>query len=199
MPMNVVTRTIAAINWRLVLAALCGVGILHILATLAAPTLAVSTAFDRLKDLLPVNRIVALPAVAPGQQPLPFMSPALRYALCRFDTRNGPVEVSADMADAGTSLTVYLPGGEAIYATTSLAESTDQRIRLIPPDGRFLGLTPEARGIVARKVPSASIPAAAGLVVMAYPERGIAYQARTMQMLLTASCKAMTPDAVAQR
>lgn len=190
---------LAAINWRLVLAALCGIGVLHIVATLAAPSLVVSTAYERMRQILPENRIVILPPIAPGSQPLPFMNPALRYAVCRFDTRGGPVDVAADLSDPGASLTIYLDRGEAIYATASLAEAAEQRVRIVPPDGRFLGLTPEARGIVSRNVPSASIAAANGIVVVAYPERGIAYREAAAARLAAATCRPSTPDAVARR
>jgi hypothetical protein len=185
-------RILAAINWRIVAAALFGVAILHIVATLAAPGLAIATAFDRLELVLTKNRMVIMPEVAPGSQPLPFMSPALRYAMCRFDTSAHPVEIVADLLDAGASLTVYSPRGETIYASAASSELTRQRIRIVPPDERFLGLTPEARGVVAKEVPSATLSAFSGVAIIAVPERGYAYRAEMAKALDGARCGELT-------
>lgn len=181
------------VNWRIVLAALFGVGILHILATLAAPSLAIATAFDRLKGVLPVNRIVALPRIEPGAQPLPFLSPAQRYAMCRFDTGAGPIDVAVDLGSAGSSLTIYSPEGEAIY-TAAESDVGVHRVRIIPTDGRFLGLTPEARGRQSAQVATASLNAQSGIVVLAVTVRGDAYSAVTARQLAGALCAPAKPD-----
>ena len=77
---------VSGINWRLVVAALFGIGALHILATLAAPDITRTTAFDRLKRELPPNKLLILPPMAPGQQPLPFIALS-RGFLHRGDVR----------------------------------------------------------------------------------------------------------------
>lgn len=176
------------INWRVVLAALFGIGILHIVATFAAPSLAIATAFDRLSQVLPKNRMVVLPEIAPGSQPLPFLNPALRYAMCRFDTAQRPIDVVANLADTGSSLGIYSPYGETIYAYAATAELRRQHVRLIAPDDRFLGLTPESRGQMAREVPTATIPILTGIAVIAIPDRGHAYRLETQRILEGATC-----------
>lgn len=190
--MNVL-RPFKLINWRIVLAALFGVGILHILATLAAPSFAIATAFDRLKSVLPVNRIVAMPKVEPNAQPLPFLSPAQRYAMCRFDTGVTPIDVAADLGSAGSSLTIYSPEGEAIY-TAAESDVGVHRVRIISPDGRFLGLTPEARGRQSAQVATATLNAQTGIVVLAVPAQGDAYAAVTARQLTSAACAPAIPD-----
>lgn len=177
-----------SINFRLVLAALFGVGILHILATLAAPSLAIATAFDRLSLVLPKNRMLVLPEIAPGSQPLPFLNPALRYAMCRFDTSEMPIDVVANLTDTGSSLNIYSPVGETIYAYAASADLRRQRVRLVAPGERFLGLTPEARGQVAKDVPSATLPVLTGIAVVAIPDRGLAYRSETLKVLESAVC-----------
>ncbi len=178
-----------SINFRLVLAALFGVGILHIMATLAAPSLAIATAYDRLAQVLPKNRMLVLPEIAPGSQPLPFLNPALRYAMCRFDTSEQPIDVVANLTDAGSSLNIYSPLGETIYAYAASSDLRRQRVRLVAPDERFLGLTPEARGQVAKDVPSATLPVLTGVAVVAIPDRGLAYRSETLKVLESAVCQ----------
>jgi uncharacterized membrane protein len=182
------TKPVRLINWRIVTAALFGVGILHIVATLAAPSLAIATAYNRLEGVLPANSVLVLPQIAPGAQPLPFMSPALRYAMCRFDTTTGPVDVSVELSETGSSLTIYSVEGEAIY-TAAQSDVALHRVRIVPADGRFLGLTPEARGRQSDQVPSATLPADRGIVVYALPDRGVSYLTQTEQLLRSASCR----------
>ncbi len=186
--MKSILRTLLAINWRIVIAALFGVGILHILATLAAPSLAIATAFDRLEPVLANNRMVVLPEIAPGSQPLPFISPSLRYAMCRFDTKAHPIEVVTDLRHPGASLTIYAPHGETIYASVATSEVPRQRIRIVPPDDRFLGLTPEARGVASKEAPTATLTATTGIAIVAVPERGPAYRGETARALDDARC-----------
>lgn len=177
------------INVRLVLTALAAIGILHIVSTLSAPSLAVAPAMDRLKPLLPLNAMVVLPPVVPGAQPLPFMSPTVRYAMCRFSTTQGPLEVSARLPNAGWTLSVHLDSGENVYSTAAEAgRDPNVRILLMPADDRFLGLTPEARGI-AREGPGAlEVRASSGIVVVRAPELGIAFTREIEVDLVQAKC-----------
>lgn len=186
--LRALSRPFRAINWRILAAALFGIGILHILATLAAPSLALSTAYTRLDGILPVNRSVILPPISPEAQPLPFMSPALRYAMCRYDTANGPVNVSVQLSETGSSLTIYTVDGEAVY-TAAQSDVPLHRVRIVPTDGRFLGLTPEARGSRSSEIPSASLQADRGIVVYATPDLGVSYQSATEQQLAAVTCK----------
>lgn len=177
------------INWRLVLAASIAIAILHILSILAAPTLAVAPAYERLKPLLPLNKMTLLPPIAPGAQPLPFLSAGARYAMCRFSTEAGPIEVSADLPGAGWTLSVHLESGDNIYAaSTEASRQQSVRVLLVPADDRFLGLTPEARGIARSGPGTLEIRASSGIAVVRAPDRGIAFAAQTEQELARAVC-----------
>jgi len=178
------------LNVRLVFIALTATGILHIVSTFIAPEIATAPAFARLRPLLPLNTMVVLPPVVPGAQPLPFLSPNVRYAMCRFTTESGPLEVSARLPSAGWTLSVHLDSGENVY--TAAAESgraPDVRILLMPADDRFLGLTPEARGI-AREGPGAlEVRANAGIAVVRGPELGIAFAREVEAELAQSRCR----------
>ncbi len=183
-----ITKPLRMIPWRMTAVVLCGIGILHIVATLAAPSLALSTAYNRLNGILPTNRTVILPPLTPQAQPLPFMSPALRYAMCRYDTANGPIDVSVELNNTGSSLTIYTANSEAVY-TAAQSEVPLHRVRIIPADGRFLGLSPEARGQRSNEVPSATLHSDRGIIVYATPDLGSSYQSATQRQLASVSCK----------
>ena len=85
MPMRLLSL-LRRIELRAVLAALVAVAILHILATLAAPHFASAPAVARLAEALPLNSMKVLPPVGRSSQPVPYLAPDARYAMCRFDT-----------------------------------------------------------------------------------------------------------------
>jgi uncharacterized membrane protein len=166
------------VKLRVIAAALVAVVILHILATLAAPRLAPSTAYSRLADLLPVNSMKLLPVIAPGAQPLPFMGPDSRYAMCRFDSTKGPVQITANLPGAGWSLSVFSDKGDSIYAAVAQpGRRTEVSLVLSTSDERFAGLTPQASGQSVKEDRSLSLPAKRGVAILRAPDQGMAYRA----------------------
>lgn len=182
------------INWRLVFAALIAVGILHIVATFATPSLTGTSAYARLKGALPANKMIVLPPLQPDRQPLPFLSADVRYAMCRFDTSHGPVGLKASLPDFGWSLSLYSPEGDNFYvATGTQGQSTDLSIVLVTSDERFTGLTPEARGLPAARQATVAAASRHGLAVLRAPEKGRAYSSQIEAILKAASCVAQAP------
>ena len=91
-------------------------GLIHIVAVLMLPMLAPRNAQARLAELGPVNTMIELPAAAPGKQAMPMMAPDVRYAFCRFDLSNGPVRLSATIADDLWLIGLYTAEGDNFYA-----------------------------------------------------------------------------------
>ena len=178
------------LNWQLIIAAPVAAGILHICATFAAPYLTGASAYSRLAPALPVNKMQVLRPVAPGKEPLPFLSPDARYAMCLFDTSQGPVNVKATLPpDAGWTLTVHSPQGNNLYAAASTpGRVTPVLLVLVPSNERFLGVTPEARGISRGTQPPLAVSATRGIVVVRGPDNGFAYSSRVLAGLKEARC-----------
>jgi uncharacterized membrane protein len=179
-------------NWQLIIAAPVAAGILHICATLAAPYLTAASAYSRLAPGLPVNRMQLVNVAAPGAEPLPFMSPDARYAMCSFDTSGGPVTVASTLPpDLGWSLSVVTPQGDNIYATASVpSRPTPVSIVLVPSEEAFLGVTPEARGIARDVQPPTPFSATRGIVVVRGPDKGFSYERHVEAVLKDARCTA---------
>ena len=176
---------------RVLLLAVITAAILHIVATLAAPRLAGSTPFSKLAPVVPLHKLLVMPAIAPSTQPLPFMAPDVRYAMCRYDTGKGPVTVSARLPGRGWALALYTPAGDNFYTASGQdGQSTDIVLQLTPVADRFLGLTPEARGKASEAVTSLDIATDKGLIVIRAPDRGLAYRAETDAILKRANCVA---------
>jgi uncharacterized membrane protein len=179
-------------NWQLILAAPIAAGILHICATFAAPYLTAASAFSRLAPALAENKMQMLHDVAPGAEPLPFLSPHARYAMCRFDATKGPVSVNAILPpDPGWMLAVITPQGDNVYAAASApGRETPISLVLVPSETHFLGVTPEARGIARDLQPPVAIAATRGIVVVRGPDKGLAYRSEVERNLRRAACSA---------
>lgn len=189
MTLSDILAKIPRVQFRVIALALFAVLILHILATLAAPRLAPSTAYSRLADLLPVNSMQILPPIAPGAQPLPFMGPDSRYAMCRFDSTKGPVQISAILPGAGWSLSLFTDKGDSLY--TSVAQPgrrTEISLVLVTSDEKFAGLTPEASGQSVKEDRSLSLPAKRGIAILRAPDQGLAYKALNEAELKRSLC-----------
>lgn len=189
MTLSDILAKIPRVQFRVIALALFAVLILHILATLAAPRLAPSTAYSRLADLLPVNSMQILPPIAPGAQPLPFMGPDSRYAMCRFDSTKGPVQISAILPGAGWSLSLFTDKGDSLY--TSVAQPgrrTEISLVLVTSDEKFAGLTPEAAGLSVKEDRSLSLPAKRGIAILRAPDQGLAYKAMNEVELKRSLC-----------
>ena len=184
-------KFIRKINWRMVLAGFCAVGMLHILAVFTEPHLARSNAYARLSPTLPLNQMIVIPPITSKAQPLPFLGPDARYAMCRFTTANGPIAVNAVLLGAGWVATVYSEDGESLNTTVAVPErpETIVALRLMPSDDRFMGLTPQAKGQLAKATTALPVGAKNGIVVVRAPSRGPAFADLQEAALLQASCR----------
>ena len=188
-----------AMNWRYLAALPFAAIAIHIVTTLIAMGDTSRSAYHRLAPALGLNVMQMLKPIGPGHQPLPFMSPDARYAMCRFDTSKGPVAVSAVLPDQGWNLGVYRADGTSAYfAAAAPGKNTDVALTIVPVEDRFLGLTREARlEANAVQVPSAAQPAflvaaREGLVVVRAPDKGLAYRTEVEAVLAKAGCTAKT-------
>ncbi len=183
-------RRFRTVNWRIVAITFVAASILHICATFAAPQLVVTTAYSKMKARLPLNSMIVLPPIDPDTQPLPFMAPDVRYAMCRYDTRDGPVTLKAHLPDAGWTLSLYSPQGDSFYAATGLDERPISiALQIVPTGERFFGLTPEASGRASTRNPKQMVSSVEGIAVLRAPDKGVAYQQVVESQIARATCR----------
>jgi hypothetical protein len=180
-----------AFEWRYLLLLPVAAAIVHLMATFMAMSDTRSSAYQRMSALLPLNTMKLLPPVAPGQQSLPFMSSDARYAMCRYSSAKGPIDVKAVLPDLGWTVGVYaVDGTTAYFAAGATAHPATIAITLLPGDDRFLGLSPQALGKPASTVPQLTVSAREGLVVVRAPDRGAAMRQGDEAILAKATCVA---------
>jgi uncharacterized membrane protein len=174
---------------RVLLIAVLLAAILHIVATLLAPQIAGGTPFTKLSPVAPLHKFLVLPPVTPQSQPLAFMGPDVRYAMCRYNTAHGPVSVSVRLPGRGWALALYTPEGDNFYTALGQdGQQTDISLQLTPVADRFLGLTPEARGKASEATATLDIATGSGLIVVRAPDLGQAYRGETEATLKRATC-----------
>jgi uncharacterized membrane protein len=186
--MRKLPRFLREVGWRTVIGAALLGGVIHISATLALPVLGRGTAFQRVRDLLPVNRMVILPAPAPGKQLLPFMLPDALYAMCRFDLSADPVTVTAALAEPGWALSLHTPQGDNFYVMPAQQlRRSEVSLVIVPGGDRLSDAGPQTRRTASLETHIAS-PTDEGLIVVRAPLKGLAWRAATEAALRRAHC-----------
>jgi uncharacterized membrane protein len=181
---------LSAVGWRTFAGALLTAGIIHIIATLSAPALSSSNAFEKLRQALPVNRMVIVAPPSPGKEPLPFLMPDALYAICRYDLSVQPLQVTAALVHVGWSLSLHTAQGDNFYAMPAQPTRRDAVALTVIAVGDKSEFAPTPRRIGA---PDATItaPTNAGLVIVRAPLKGLAWRREAEAALRRASCESV--------
>lgn len=94
-------------------------GVIHLVVILTLPRLAEETAWTRIAALEARDRMVVLPALAPGDPNPLHLDPLLVYGVCQIDLGAGPAYLSGRLPDAFWSVALFQPNGTIAYATTN--------------------------------------------------------------------------------
>ena len=177
-------RWMREIGWRTLLGGVLLGGIVHICATLAAPVAGTGNAYGRLRDTLPLNRMVVLPVPAANSQLLPYLPPDMLYAMCRYELTGGPVSVTTVLSGSGWVLSLHTPEGSNFYVLPGQQLRRGEVSFLLVPSG-------DAAHVSRRASPSdtqIASPTPEGLIVVRAPLTGLAWQAETEAVLRRSSC-----------
>ena len=181
------------LSWHTIIAGILAGGIIHILATLAIPYTASTTAYKQLAPSLPVNKLVVTPVASAKSQTLPFMTPEVRVALCRYNISRGPVRISARLLDPSWTLALYTPQGDNFHTTTGLSsQRNDVTFDLISPAPKFLGIFQTSTRPAQDRV-TVTVPQKTGLMVLRAPINGTAFTQEVTDAMKLASCRRLEP------
>jgi len=180
---------IRRLSWYTVLLALVVGGLIHIGATMIVPPLAKANAFQELAQVLPVNRMRILPPINAATQPLPYVGPDVRLAVCRFDVVDGPVTIRVTLPDSGWMLALYTEGGDNFFVLPAQeGRSADLSLTLTPRDERSFSLLSLGGRPAQTSVSQIEVPENTGFAVVRAPMRGRAFAGEIEAMLKRASC-----------
>lgn len=114
-----------------VLAGLLLAGIIHIVAVLAVPALAVGRPYERIAAVGPENVVVVLPDPVPGASVLPRPDPAMAMASCRFSLADRPFRLAVSNPSSYWAVALYTRSGANFYTITNRAigrQGLDMRV-----------------------------------------------------------------------
>ena len=104
-------------------------GVIHLVTILLLPLLAEDTTWTRIAALDAQNKVLVLPAVAPGEPNPLRLDPELSYGVCRIDLDDGPAYLSGVLPDGFWSVAIYDSAGIVTYSTTN-REGIGQQVEL---------------------------------------------------------------------
>ena len=186
--MQIKLPTIDLSTWRIWAAAAVTTGIVHIIMTFAVPEIVGQSAYAKLTRMLPLHRMYLLAPITATNQPLPFLTNDMRYAMCRFQTAQGSVSVSASLPDSGWTISILTKDGENTYAVAGQSgKKTDVNLLLVPPGERLLGFAPDAVAAQSSGVPL-GVQVREGVVVIRAPIKGQSYLTEIEKELQRATC-----------
>ena len=88
---------------------------------------------------VPLNVWVATPRQTPQTQRVVRPSPDLAYALCRFDTSSGPVQITAPVGDGYGSVSIFNNQTDNVFVGDLSRGSTFTSVRIEPGSGAASG------------------------------------------------------------
>lgn len=177
------------LSWYMVVVALVSGGMIHIAATLVVPHFARASAFQRLSQSLPVNRMRILPPADAASQPLPYLGPDVRLAICQYDVGDGPVAITMALPDKGWTLGLYTPSGDNFFVMPAQeSRSSDLTLTLVPPGERSFSLLTLGGRTAPTSLSQVEVPEAIGFAVIRAPMRGRAFAAEIETTLKRAGC-----------
>jgi uncharacterized membrane protein len=178
------------LSWRAIFGGLLGAVVVHIAYTLILPSSASERPFDRLVQGRVANNVYHLPPIEPGRQPVAFMTPNLRFAICPFDIARGSrLAIAVELTATGSFLSLLAPDGTVFYALAAKpGRPIKLEISLLPPVDR--GFFSWLQGPTPVTDPSRiRAPTSRGLLAVGVPVAGAAFAEVADAMLANVSCR----------
>jgi uncharacterized membrane protein len=171
-------------------------GIVHLVSVLLTPTVAPRDAYARILEAVgaaPVNRLVALPPMAPGAEALPFEDPAFAEAVCVYDLTQGMLRVaaSADGEDY-LALSFHARAGRIFHAITDRA-AIKGKIDIVIGDARQMEALQSASEEASPQEVRITAPTKRGFVLLRSFARRPSDQARARERLASVTCERFDP------
>ncbi|WP_084420967.1 DUF1254 domain-containing protein [Henriciella litoralis] len=108
--------------------------IAHLVVLNSIPAKIMSTAMERMADRgIALNGWTAAPRITPETQTVVRPSPDLSYAICRFDTSDGPVLLSAPTAQTYGSLSIFDDRTNNVFVASLQDGSDFEGVIAYPP------------------------------------------------------------------
>lgn len=179
-------------------ATLCVFGAaIHICIILIMPYVSQGDAWGRLQDMVDLNKLALLPDVDSETRPIAFMAPDVRYAACRYDLSNGPLQLRSPLPNDLWSIALYSRYGENFYLISGRDVQAKAVNLLIVIDKTVDNEKQEehnvpANGTNALREITVSAPSTTGIIIIRAPIPNPAFASEVSTLLEQAFCRLIT-------
>ncbi len=169
----------------------------HICIILIMPYVSKGNAWSRLEDSAKLNELAFLEPTKERPSPIAFMAPDVRYAICRYDLSNGPLQLRAPLPNDLWSIALYSQHGENYYLISGRDVQSKAVNLLVVVDRTIDNEKQEEQNIGApgkaelREITVAA-PAKTGIIVIRAPVPKPAFAAEVATLLEQAFCRPIT-------
>lgn len=171
-------------------------GIVHIVSVLLMPTVAPRDAYARVVDAVgaaAVNKLVLLPPMAPGVEPLPFEDPAFAEAVCVFDLTQGMLRVTSNAdGEDYLALSFHARAGRVFHAITDRA-AIKGKIDVVIGDARQMDALQGASEEAPPQEVRITAPTKRGFVLARSFAKRLSDRARARERLSGVICERFDP------
>lgn len=169
----------------------------HICIILFMPHVAQGDAWGRLSGTGKINELAILPDVSSPNRPLTFMAPDVRYAACRYDLSEGPLQLRAPLPNDLWSIALYSRYGENYYLISGRDVQSQAVNLLVVMDKTIDNEKQEGQNVSAGSANSLheitiSAPMPTGIILIRAPVRSPAYKKEVASLLEKAFCRPVT-------
>ena len=171
----------------------------HICIILFMPYVSKGNAWSRLEDTTKLNELAIVPKSGARANPITFMAPDVRYAICRYDLSNGPLQLRAPLPNDLWSIALYSRYGENYYLISGRDVQSKAVNLLVVIDKTIDNEKQEeqnlaATGNAALREITVSAPAKTGIIIIRAPIPKPAFASEVSKLLEQAFCRPITFD-----
>ena len=163
------------------------------------PYVSKGNAWSRLEDTTKLNELAIVPQSGARANPITFMAPDVRYAICRYDLSNGPLQLRAPLPNDLWSVALYSRYGENYYLISG-RDVQSKAVNLLVVIDKTIDNEKQkeqnlaATGNAALREITISAPAKTGIIIIRAPIPKPAFAPEVSNLLEQAFCRPITFD-----
>ena len=158
------------------------------------PYVSQGDAWGRLLDKTKLNELAILPGVDSKNRPMAFMAPDVRYATCRYDLSDGPLQLRSPLPNDLWSIALYSRRGENYYLISG-RDIQSKAVNLLLVVDKTIdnekqgGQAIPANGTNALRDLTVSAPSKTGIIMIRAPIPNPAFANEVSEPLKQAFCR----------
>ncbi len=193
MPLNF---SFSRLLFRLATLAVFGAAI-HICIILIMPYVSKGDAWKRLENSASINQLAVLPDGSSQTRPFAFMAPDVRYAACRYDLTEGPLQLRSPLPNDLWTIALYNRYGENYYLISG-RDVQSKAVNLLVVNDKTIDNEKQEEQNLAQSGSDTlrditiSAPSKTGIIIIRAPVPTPAFNSEVSTQLASATCRSIS-------